>query len=712
MSLSAPPEAEGAARARRYRRRLLAAAVIGLVAGLLAILPIARDFELRGIDVLLPLRQLAFGPLFPPSKSDVVVVAIDEQTYRTEPFANTPKVAWTPYFGFVIDAVNAAGPKAIGLDEVMPTTLDRPELLLGYDRPFLLALRKAAMQDRMVMGEARLSGETLAPYPGQVLAANGPDNVRLLNLRMENDDVVRRYVAGYATKEGGAVPSFGVDLAMRAGAKPPKNDFIINYNTGAGDVPVYSLADLYACATAGKTGYFQKAFAGKVVIFAETLDVEDRFRGAKHLEWDEAASARAAPARCAVAADPARFAALHHRSSMPGVMIHAAAINTLTKGLALSQLGLPATFLLVGLATFGLAAAFLALPPVTGAAVGLAALAAEGAASVAALEARTVAPASSLLATAILAYTLIYAYRFVIEDREKRWVQHAFRHYLAPALVDQLMDRPEALKLGGDQRLITVMFTDIAGFTTISEGLKETPGKLVELMNRYLTMMTGPISANDGYIDKFIGDAVMAIWGAPLAVADAERKAVDAALACRKALAEFNRDVTPEYLPSGKLGTRFGIHTGVAIAGNMGSEDRLNYTVTGDMVNLAARLEGANKAYGTDLMISEATAAALGKDYVLRRLDRLIVKGKTEPIVVYEVLGKAGEVSAGDLARIAAFEAALTLHDARDFTAAFEAFEALAATDPPSKVYAERCKGYLETPPPAGWQGEFALKTK
>lgn len=693
---------------------------MGLIAGLAALLPYVRDFELRGIDFLLPARHLVFGPLFAPSKSDVVVVAIDEQSYRTEPFANTPKVAWTPHFGAVIDAVNAAGPKAIGLDEIFSTSLDRPELLLGYDRPFMLSLRKAAIENHMVMGEAKLSGETIAPYPGQVLAVNGPDNVRLLNLLPDPDDyVVRRYLKGFATQEGGFVPSFGVELAERAGAKPPKGDIIINFNTGAGDVPVYSFTDLYACAAAGRSDYFRKAFAGKIVLIGETLDQEDRFVSSKRLRpvWNEGASARAAPARCALAADPARFATALNRQSMPGVLIHAAAINTLTKGLALQQLPLPATFLLVAVATFGLAAVFLALPPVTGAALGLTAMAIEIAASVAALQAKVVAPTSTLLIAAILAYTLIYAYRFVIEDREKRWVQHAFRHYLAPALVDQLMDRPDALKLGGDVREITVMFTDIAGFTTISEGLKETPEKLVELMNRYLTMMTGPIAEHEGYVDKFIGDAVMALWGAPLAVAEPERKAVDAALDCQKALAQFNRDVIGEYLPSGKLGTRFGIATGQAIAGNMGSASRLNYTVTGDMVNLAARLEGANKEYGTTLMISETTAQALmaakgGDGYLLRRLDRLIVKGKTEPIVVYEVLGRAGEVDAADHARVARFEVALALHDARDFAGALKAFEALADCDPPSKVYADRCKGYLDTPPPVSWRGEFALKTK
>ncbi len=706
-----PAGAQGPGKGRR-RRRVLAAAIMGVVAGAIALLPPVRDFELRGIDVLLPLRHAAFGPLFPPSKSDVAVVAVDEQTYRTPPFANTPKDAWTPYLGAIIDAVNAADPKAIGLDVIFPTSLDRPELILGYDRPFLLSLRRAAQQNRLVLGEAQLSGTSVAPYPGQVLAAQGPDNVRLLNIPPEDDDVMRRYLGGFATREGGFVPSFGAELAQRAGARPPKGDFIINFNTGAGDVPVYSFVDLYACAAAGKADYFKKAFAGKVVLFGEALDLEDRHLSAKRLAWDEAASARAAPARCAVAAEPGRYAAATNRATMPGVLIQAAAINTLTKNLALHQLAGPAVFAVVALSTFGLAAAFLFIAPVTGAAVGLFALTAELAASVIALQAKTVAPISSLAVAGVLAYTLVYAYRFVIEDREKRWVQHAFRHYLAPALVDRLMDEPDALKLGGDERWVTVMFTDIAGFTTISEGLKDTPEKLVELMNQYLTVMSQEIARHEGYVDKFIGDAVMAVWGAPLPVEDAEKKAVDAALGCRAALDAFNRDVVGQYLAGGRMGTRLGIATGHAIAGNMGSAERLNYTVTGDMVNLASRLEGANKEYGTTLMISELTAKGLGDGYVLRRLDRLIVKGKSEPIVVYEVLGRRGEVAHDVEARAAAFERALALHDARKFSAALEVFETLAPDDPPSEVYADRCRSYLSAPPARGWKGEFALKTK
>jgi len=688
------------------------AVILGMLAGVLAALPLARDLDRRGVDFLLPLRHLAFGPLFAPAQSDVVVVAVDEQTYQTAPFANTPKVAWTPYLGYIIDSVNRAGPKAIGLDMVFPTTLDRPELLLGYDRAFLMALRGAADENRIVMGQTRLSGQTLAPYAGQVLAVRGQDNLRLLNFKLDDDDVVRRYWRAFANEEGGETPSFGVELAKRAGAKPPRGDFLINFNTGAGDVPVYSVADLFACVEAGNDEYFRRAFAGKVVLFGEVLDVEDRFRSAKRLAWDEAANAKAAPARCRIAADPERYAAAVDRRSMPGVLIHAAAINTLTKGIALHEASAAATFAIVAAVTIFLALAFLVLPPVTGAAVGLATLAIGLAGSVVALKALVVAPAFSLFLAAVLSYTLIYAYRFMIEDKEKRWVQHAFRHYLAPALVDQMMENPDALKLGGDKRWVTVMFTDIAGFTTISEALKDTPEKLIELMNRYLTVMSGVVARHDGYVDKFIGDAVMAVWGAPMQVEDAERKAVETALDCQEALTAFNRDVVGDYLPSGKLGTRIGVATGFAVAGNMGSAQRLNYTVTGDMVNLSARLEGANKEYGTSIMISELTAEKLGDGYVLRRLDRLVVKGKTEPITVFEVVGRKGQVAADVTARLEAFDRGLALHDARDFVAAGEIFLTLAADDPPSRVYAERCEAYAETPPPADWQGEFAMKTK
>jgi adenylate cyclase len=279
-------------------------------------------------------------------------------------------------------------------------------------------------------------------------------------------------------------------------------------------------------------------------------------------------------------------------------------------------------------------------------------------------------------------------------------------------MVERLAADPKALRLGGEVKRVTLFFSDIAGLTTISESLKETPDKLVKILNKYLTVMTDAVKARGGYIDKYIGDAVMAIWGAPLDDAHAERNAVDAALDCFAALDRFNRDVVQAEYGMKPIGTRIGLNTGIAVVGNMGSTSRLNYTATGDTVNLAARLEGANKEYGSRIMVSEDTANALDDGYVLKRLDRLVVKGKKEPVKVFEVVGRRAELDAATLARVERFHTALDLYDARDFTAAAGAFDALAGQDGTAPMYAERCRHYLEEPPPADWNGAFEMNTK
>ena len=693
---------------RNWQLRLAVAAGLALAGGAASLVPASVLLQRMGIDVLLALRHAVYGPLFPPAASDVVVVAIDEQSYRTEPFRNTPKVAWTPHLARVLEAIDAAGPKAIGFDVIYPTSLDRPELLRGYDRPFLLALRKAAETDRLVLGAARLSAETVEPYPGQIAAARGRANLRLLNLSVDPDDVIRSYFSAFADEAGGQTPSFGAELARRAGAVPPDSDFLINFNTGAGDVPVHSMVDLWSCAGEGDAGYFARHFHGKIVLFGEVLDLEDRFLSSKRLAMSTRADARAAPERCRVAAEPDRFGSLGDHRSIPGVLIHAAAINTMTKGLYLVPLSGGASFLVVGGSVLVFALLFFLVKPATGPVAGAAVLAIEIGMAVADFAAGGVVPIALLAVTGFLAYAAVYAYRFIVEDRERRWIQHAFRHYLAPVLVDRLAADPGALRLGGEKRRVTVFFSDIAGFTTISERLRDRPERLVEILNKYLTVMTEAVEARGGYVDKYIGDAVMAIWNAPLDDPLADRHAVEAAADCLKALDRFNAEVVVGEYDMTPIGTRIGIHAGIAVVGNMGSRARLNYTATGDTVNLAARLEGANKEYGSRIMISEDVAANLDGGFLLRRLDRLVVKGKKQPVVVFEVIGGVGELAA----RVRDFHAALDVYDRRDFSAAAAAFDALSAIDPAATVYAARCRHYLSEPPPADWNGAFAMKTK
>jgi adenylate cyclase len=278
------------------------------------------------------------------------------------------------------------------------------------------------------------------------------------------------------------------------------------------------------------------------------------------------------------------------------------------------------------------------------------------------------------------------------------------------ALVRELMEHPEHLSLEwGDRREMSVYFSDIAGFTTISEGLS--PEDLVALLNDYLTNMTDLVLEHGGVVDKYIGDAVMAFWGAPLPDPDHARHAILCALAMRRRCDELRAGWHQRY--GHEVFARAGVNSGEAVVGNMGSKHKYNYTVMGDMVNLAARLEGANKAYDTFLMVSAATIEKCGDVVDSRELDRIAVKGKDLPVTVFEILDEKGKTDPERLAIARRFEEALALYRAREFTAALAIFEELAAKgDGPAGTYVERCKLFVTDPPPDSWDGVWRMKEK
>ncbi|MFQ5765557.1 MAG: adenylate/guanylate cyclase domain-containing protein, partial [Rhodospirillales bacterium] len=472
----------------------------------------------------------------------------------------------------------------------------------------------------------------------------------------------------------------------------------------------YSLADLHACVEGGGAEYFRRHFADKVVIVGSALDVEDRRFPAKRFAVGGAGASP--PERCRIPLDPDRFGQVVVRRSIPGALIHAAAVNTLLRGDALVRLDRAGTFAATAASGTLLAILFFLLAPAPGALAVLGVLAAEGGIAAVAFRHGTVAPIIALGLEAAYVFAAVYAFRFVVEDRIKRRIKRAFEHFLAPALVERLSESTEALKLGGETRRVTIMFSDIAGYTTLSEGMRDKPEQLVDVLNRYFTVLTGVVERHQGYVASFIGDAIMALWGAPASDPEADRNAVAAALDGLAALDAFNRDVVQGEYGLEAIGTRIGVNTGSAVVGNTGSASRLNYTATGDTTNLAARLEGANKLYGTRLMISAETARGLDGTFVLRRIDRLVVKGRSEPIEVYEVVDYRDRVGADALARIADFEAALDQYNQRRFQAAKAVFERLAVDDKAAAVYVERCIHYASEPPSDDWDGSFVSKSK
>ncbi|TLM66793.1 MAG: adenylate/guanylate cyclase domain-containing protein [Deltaproteobacteria bacterium] len=305
-----------------------------------------------------------------------------------------------------------------------------------------------------------------------------------------------------------------------------------------------------------------------------------------------------------------------------------------------------------------------------------------------------------LVILAIFPVVSLFNYFFV--GREKRFIDRAFSRYISPQVVQQLKRNPGQLTLSGEEKELTVLFSDIRGFTTISEQM--TALQLGRFMNRYLTAMSREILAEHGTVDKFIGDAIMAIWGAPLADPGHAEHGVAAALAMVGRLRELQPAWAAEGLPCFEIG--IGINTGVASVGNFGSEERFDYTVIGDNVNLASRLEGLTKLYGVAVIISETTREAIGERFFCRRIDRVRVKGREHPVTIFEPL-LAGEPPPELGEEVARFEAALDCYFERRFTAAAAILAELHSARPQRlyRHYLDRIAACLETPPPEGWDG-------
>ena len=310
----------------------------------------------------------------------------------------------------------------------------------------------------------------------------------------------------------------------------------------------------------------------------------------------------------------------------------------------------------------------------------------------------------------VLTYIGISVQHYVTVDREKRRTRRMLDLYLNPALAQYVSERPEMLALGGEKSERTVLFSDVKGFTTISERL--TPEQLVELLNLYLGEMTEVVFAHDGMLDKYIGDGVMAVWGAPVPQVDHAARACRAALEMLQRLETINATIAERGWP--RLDIRIGLNSGPMVFGNMGSPGHLSLTVMGDNVNLGARLEGVNKQYGTAILASEATVLAAGDTIVTRELDVVRVKGKDETSRIYEVLGPAADAEQWAALR-EHFLAGLAFYRERRFEDAIAAFERVLderANDHPSALYIRRARALLKDPPPPDWEAVVTFDEK
>jgi adenylate cyclase len=290
---------------------------------------------------------------------------------------------------------------------------------------------------------------------------------------------------------------------------------------------------------------------------------------------------------------------------------------------------------------------------------------------------------------------------------QKRYIRKAFSQYLSPDVVSQVIASPDRLSLGGEKRVMTAFFSDIRGFTSISEGLD--PAELVGLLNVYLTRMADIIMDTGGTVDKFEGDAVIAFWGAPLELRDHAARACSAALDCRDMHADLNRELAGSGYP--EIFTRIGLNTGPMVVGNMGSEKRFDYTMMGEAVNLAARLEGVNKVYGTGTICSGTTAQAAGEGFVFRELDLVRVVGQHRPVTVMELVCRRGCLQPPQADILKGYAEALAVYRKSDFRRAAGMFGEMAA-DPPSRMMARRSAEMARGEIEPHEDGIFVLRSK
>jgi adenylate cyclase len=316
-------------------------------------------------------------------------------------------------------------------------------------------------------------------------------------------------------------------------------------------------------------------------------------------------------------------------------------------------------------------------------------------------------PPTALLA----AFGLTLVYRAVFEQREQRMIRDAMARYLSPAVSRWVLEEPSRLNMSGETREMTVLFSDLRNFTTVTYELP--PPTLVSLLNEYRTAMAELVFRHDGVLAQFVGDAIEAFWNAPMDQPDHARRACAAALD----MVDVLLTLQPTFHRRGWINLEMGIgvNTGSMVVGNMGSRQRFDYTAVGDSVNVAARLEGLTKEYGVRAVIGEATRAAAGDEFEYRFLDVVAVKGRSEPLAIWELIGHAGRLHPALAAFLPVYQRGVDLYRARRWEAAAAVFDRLATLAPhdgPSALYRRRLGEFLRTPPPADWDGVYVAVTK
>lgn len=653
-----------------------------------------------------------------PSK-DIVIVKLDEKTLDDETGLGKNQFWSRKNYAQLLNNLNKYQPRVVVFDIFFPSKRDVEgdqmfvEALAGTKNPILIFQNNSTLQQE---NGYILSDSNPGPkFPFEELIKLPNLKLALFNSEPDVDEVVRRYIPGLLNKNRGTFDkNFAFSTAetflnsdqinepiknekylIQAGSKkievPLENgQMLINYSTAPFSQDRYSSVSFLDVYNNQYTDFDPRDFKDKIVLIGSFYKLHNDMQ----------------------------FAPVDSKTPMYGVEIQANALQTILEQKFLINEPLWAKILVIFVLALGAAFVFMFSK------IRWSVLALVGSAVVYTLAAPLAFGRGLILdlvhpyLVLITVFVVAYMYRYVTEFKEKNQLKGAFAKYVNAGVVEQIMAHPEALKLGGENREISILFTDIAHFTSVSEKLK--PESLVALLNEYFQAMTDVIMGEGGTLDKFEGDAIMAFFGAPLPQEDHALKACRTALKMRTALTNLLQKWQQDQpLPGGEtkpmIDFRCGINTGKAIVGNIGSLDRFNYTVMGDNVNLASRLEGANKKYETHIMVSEKTLEKVEGFFESRELDIIKVVGKNEPIKVYELLAEKGQLTTEAGVLLNQYKIGMDLYHGRKFTEALEKFTEILKVYPddgPSKLYRQRCEVLRDFPPRVDWDGVFEMGTK
>ncbi|MCX8500504.1 MAG: adenylate/guanylate cyclase domain-containing protein, partial [Alphaproteobacteria bacterium] len=647
-----------------------------------------------------------------PKPSDdrpVVVVAMDLPSLTSEELAPYPRVYFLAVWGKLLDGVFEAGAKQASFDYIFAWSA--AQLYPGLETPFLTALGK--YHDRVGIGRTGVV-PPLLPFFYSARGGEDPRSIPNLELEPDSDGVQRRVPLSLKTDKG-LQPSMVGAIASRLQIPAETNEILLAPRAAIEEqIPTYSMVDVLRCIQLDPEA-MKRVFADKIVLFGTTAPDEDRKYASDHriTRLDPQANAAVTTpysGGCTLTPSPRSDPSSR---TIPGVHVHALALEQLITG-DMIRIVPPWVLIVIGGVLVGLVTAMgLFVSLLRAVLVTIAAEIALFATATALILYRYYLPLSLLLISVAVAMLLSYVARYVFEERKRVRLMKAFGTYLAPEIVNQLAEDESHLKLGGENRELTVFFADLSGFTILST--KVGAEELTNTVNRYLTQLVEAVDATGGYVDKFIGDAVMAYWGAPVEVKDHATRAVLAAMDAYDRVVRQKQIDDAEGRPGFKV--KIGLNTGFAVVGNVGTEGRRNYTAIGEAVNVAARLESVPSDYGCNIVVGPITAQQIRGEIFSHELDAIQVKGRALPVAVFRPLGKLEDMTSVEQEFARDYGAALALYRSQKFSEAQKLWRELADRSSdflkgPALAMVERAEGYIHHPPPEDWDGVWVKPTK